>query len=73
MARHLNRERWMRPKPTGGWMLVRVSAAREAQFPRVYREALRDHGAPRVCTLIMRDTGCSLPDAWARLKAMCNA
>jgi hypothetical protein len=72
MAKHLNRDRWMRRTTTGSWMLKRVSADNEAQFPRRYREILRDHGAARLVKIVMDDFGLDLAESWSKVKDMVN-
>lgn len=72
--KHLNRERWMRRSTLGNWQLKRVSAAMDAQFPRVYRELLRDQGALyTVARLRAENPDKPLSWAWEELKRMCNS
>ena len=68
----LQLDHWFTRMPNGRLRMKRVSIEREAQFPRAYRELLRARGWVGLTNQIMVETGCTLAQAWARVKTMVN-
>ena len=74
MGRHLNRHLWFSEIPTAAgtiaWRAKRVSAKRERQFPKRYRDFFQLHGPSKLCKRLMEEYNIGLADAWAMVKRM---
>ena len=69
---HLQLELWYDKTNLGNLRLKRVSAAREYQFPREYREMVARKGPAATTVYIMQKKQISLAEAWHNLKMMVN-
>ena len=74
MGRHLNTTLWFDTIVTAAGTTVlrrkRVSAKREKQFPRRYRDYYQLNGASKLCKKVMEDYHVGLAEAWAMVKRM---
>lgn len=72
-TKHLKWSRWYDRMPaTGKLRMKRVSAAKEAQFPKQYREILASGNAAKLVKHLMVEKQLSLSDAWSTVKQMVN-
>lgn len=70
--RHINVDRWFDKTSTGTLRAKRVSAAKEAQFPKKYRAIYQKHGVVRLVKQVCDDRNISLAPAWDVVKHMFN-